>query len=54
MPPEEKQEAEDLMPDKANWDASAIEPLKKLELNTNEKENNPGKICRQQGSYENT
>jgi hypothetical protein len=31
------------MPDKANWDASAIEPLKKLELNRIEKENTPGK-----------
>ena len=40
-PPEE--ETEDLMPDKANWDASAIEPLRKLVLNPSEKESTPGK-----------
>ena len=41
LTPGEKPEMEDILPD--NWDASVIEPLKHSELETIEKENNPGK-----------
>ena len=43
IPPEEKQEAEDIMPDKQDWDASVIEPLKKLDIIANKKTTKPGK-----------
>ena len=42
MPPEErKQEEEELLPDKAGWDASAIELLSDIAESTSEKENEP-------------
>ena len=48
LPPEEgKQEEEELLPDKAGWDASAIELLSDIAESTSEKENEPGKRCDQ-------
>ena len=43
---QEERPDEEYLPDKANWDASAIEQLKFFEPDNNMKENNPGKIYR--------
>ena len=46
LPPEEgKQKEEELLPDKACWDASAIEPPIEIAESILEKENKPGKPC---------
>ena len=39
----EEKPGDELLPDKANWDASAIEPP--IEPDTATKENDPGKTC---------
>ena len=43
---QEEKPDEEFLPDKANWDASAIEPLKFFESDNATKENDPGKISR--------